>query len=129
MIDGVAGVILWTGDLEALTAFYRETLGLTPNSVRPDFVSFRWGDVRLGLGRHDHIDGPTREPYRVMINLGVGDIHVVHRDLTAKGVKFIRPPEQEHWGGWVATFQDLDGNVLQLIQLHDVEGNPYQTYT
>ncbi len=26
-------------------------------------------------------------------------------------------PEQESWGGWVATFKDPDGNVLQLLQL------------
>ena len=28
-----------------------------------------------------------------------------------------RAPEREEWGGWVATFADPDGNVLQLMQL------------
>jgi len=27
------------------------------------------------------------------------------------------PPEREHWGGWIATLQDPDGNILQLLQL------------
>ena len=51
-----------------------------------------------------------------MVNLGVADIRQVHKTLAARGVDFIRRPEKEHWGGWVATFSDPDGNVLQLLQ-------------
>jgi predicted enzyme related to lactoylglutathione lyase len=32
-------------------------------------------------------------------------------------VDFTRAPAREEWGGWVATFADPDGNVLQLMQL------------
>ena len=52
-----------------------------------------------------------------MINLGVNDIHGEYDELRRRGVDFLRPPEREHWGGWVATFRDPDGNVLQLLQL------------
>ena len=116
MIQGVVGVIIWTEHLDELLVFYQDTLGLTPHSVRPDFVSFIWGDVRLGIGRHSEIKGVTKDPYRVMVNLGVDNIHKAYDALRAKGVSFIRPPEQEHWGGWVATFSDPDGNTIQLLQ-------------
>ncbi len=116
MIEGVVGVIIWTEDLETLVEFYRDTLGLTPHSVRPDFVAFRWGSMRLSIGKHSRVQGRTDEPYRVMVNLGVSNIHRLHEELTAKGVHFSRPPEQEHWGGWVATLSDPDGNMLQLMQ-------------
>ena len=116
MIEGVAGVVIWTEDLDRLLAFYRDTLGLEPHSVRPGFVAFMWGDMRLSMGKHSEVRGQTREPYRIMVNLGVGDIHQVHRSLRARGVKFLRPPEKEHWGGWISTFSDPDGNVLQLLQ-------------
>ena len=116
IVDGVAGVIVWTGDLDRLVGFYRDTLELTPHSVRPDFVAFRWGDMRLSVGAHSGVDGDTHEPYRVMINLATSDIHAAFDRLTARGVRFTRPPEREHWGGWVATFQDPDGNALQLLQ-------------
>ena len=116
MVQGVVGVIIWTDDLDRLSAFYRDTLGLTPHSVRPDFIVFEWGDMRLSIGKHGQVHGRAADPYRVMVNLGVSDIHGVHQSLTARGVSFIRPPEQEHWGGWVATFADPDGNVLQLLQ-------------
>ncbi len=116
MIDGVAGVILWTDDVERLAAFYMDALGLTPHSVRPDFVAFSFGETRLSIGRHDGVSGKARDPYRVMVNLAVTDIQQVYTRLQDKGVSFIRPPELERWGGWVATFQDPDGNILQLLQ-------------
>ncbi len=127
MIDGVVGVIIWTEDMERMTAFYRDTLGLTPHSVRPDFVAFKWGDIRLSIGKHAEVKGDAKDPYRIMVNLRVGDIHGTHRSLAAKGVKFIRPPEKEHWGGWVGTFLDSDGNVLQLMELTDGGHKPKET--
>ena len=117
MIEGVVGVIIWTESLEPLVAFYRDTLGLEPHSVRPDFVSFKWGGTRLGIGVHSEVRGRTTEPHRIMVNLGVDDIQKEYQDLKAKRVVFLRPPEKEHWGGWVSTFSDPDGNTLQLIQL------------
>ena len=116
MIEGVAGVVIWTGDLQKLLAFYQDVLGLSPHSVRPNFVAFKWGDMRLSIGEHSEVRGRASDPYRIMINLAVRDIHAEHRSLSDKGVEFIRPPEKEHWGGWVCTFSDPDGNVLQLLQ-------------
>ena len=52
----------------------------------------------------------------MMPHLGVSDIQAESARLVAEGVEFIRVPEQEHWGGWVATLKDPDGNVLQLLQ-------------
>ena len=119
MIDGVVGVIIWTDNLSAMLSFYRDKLGLRPHSVREHFVSFKWGDMRLGIGTHSHVQGKTSEPFRTMVNLGVGDIDSEYVALREKGVEFIRPPEKEHWGGLVATFRDPDENTLQLMQLAD----------
>ncbi|MSQ22349.1 MAG: hypothetical protein EXR53_03445 [Dehalococcoidia bacterium] len=116
MIEGIAGVILWTDNVERLVAFYLDVLGLTPHSVRPDFVAFSFGDARLSIGRHDGVSGKAKDPNRVMVNLAVTDIQQVYTLLQEKGVSFLRPPERERWGGWVATFHDPDGNILQLLQ-------------
>lgn len=117
MIDSVLGVIIWTKDLDTLLSFYRDTLEITPHSVHAEFVSFKWGEMRLGIGKHSEVEGRTTEPFRVMVNFSVSDIHHVYAELRARDVEFIRPPEKEHWGGWVATFSDPDGNILQLLQL------------
>ena len=116
MIEGVVGVVIWTEYLDRMLGFYRDTLGLTPHSVRPDFVAFKWGDMRLSIGRHSDVRGQTAEPIRIMVNLGVRDIRKTYESLEARGVRFTRPPEKEHWGGWVSTFSDPDGNTLQLLQ-------------
>ena len=126
MIEGVAGVIIWTDRLEEMSAFYRNSLGLEPHSVRPDFVAFRWGDVRLSIGAHTLVKGGAKDPYRIMVNLSVRDIHSYYKDALGRGVRFVRPPEQEHWGGYVATLEDPDGNLVQLLELRDAKGKPYQ---
>ncbi len=118
-IQGVAGVIIWTDDLPRMLRFYRDTLGLTPLHERPAFVNFQWGDFRLSVGVHDDVSGANADPLRIMLNLDVADIEAVHARLRAAGIAFSRPPEPEPWGGIVATFQDPDGNTLQLMQLPD----------
>ena len=116
MITGVVGVIIWTNDLDKLLDFYINTLGLEPHSAQTDFVSFRWDGIRLGIGQHSEIEDCIEDRYRVMVNFGVDDIHREYDVLLSRGVQFIRSPELEHWGGWVSTFLDPDGNILQMMQ-------------
>ncbi|MYH68493.1 MAG: VOC family protein [Dehalococcoidia bacterium] len=118
-IEGVAGVIVWTDQYPEMLAFYRDVLGLAPRSERPTFANFEWGGFRLSVAAHDEVHGPARDPLRIMVHFKVPDIAAAHRRLTDRGVAFSRPPEQERWGGWVATFADPDGNTLQLLQLPD----------
>ena len=55
MIEGVAGVVIWTSELMKMVEFYQGKLGLEPHSIKPDFVSFKWGQMRLGLGIHGQV--------------------------------------------------------------------------
>lgn len=122
-ISGLAGLIVWTAPdrFEAMRDFYIGALDLEPRSERDSFVSFGWGASdarapRLTITVHSQVDGRTRDPLRVMINLEVRDIASVHARLVERGVRFVRPPEREHFGGWVATFEDPDGNLVQLLE-------------
>ncbi len=117
-VTGLAGVIVWTAPdrFEPMARFYRDLLGLPVVSARPGFVAFGWGDVRLTVTIHSELDGTARDPLRIMVNLATVDIEAAHRRLAAAGVRFLRPPEREHWGGWVATMEDPDGNLVQLLQ-------------
>lgn len=117
-IAAVVGLTLWSDNLEGMFAFYNDVLRLPLHSRHDDFIAFQLGELRFNLGRHSRVRGASADPFRLMPHLGVDDIHAEFRRLQAAGVEFIRPPEQEHWGGWVATFRDPDGNILQLLQLH-----------
>lgn len=118
-IRGIAGVLIWTEGtrFEEMARFYRDRLGLTPRTAKPDFINFDWGGLRLSVSIHDRVRGASRDPLRIMVNLLVDDIDAAHARLTAAGVVFTRPPEAEDWGGRVATFVDPDGNVLQLFEM------------
>ena len=63
------------------------------------------------------MEGAARDPDRVVLRLGVQDIHAHCQRLADRDGEFNRPPEMEHWGGWIATLKDPDGNILQLLQL------------
>ena len=117
MITAVVGITLWTDNLERLYSFYHDLLRLPLHSNHGDFIAFQLGEnMRFNIGVHDGVQGAAKDPYRLMPHLGVQDIHEEHRRLAVAGVEFLRPPEQEHWGGWVATFRDPDGNILQMLQ-------------
>jgi len=122
-IEGIAGVMLWTSAdrFAAMRRFYVERVGLVPDvSRRTDHVAFSWGEpprhVRLIVGVHDGVDGASREPDRVMVNLLVRDIEGLADGMAARGVEFVQPPTAMSWGGWIATFRDPDGNTIQLLQ-------------
>ena len=116
IINGLAGLIIWTEHIDVLSNFYRDVLQLVPHSVKPDFISFKWGDTRLNIGTHSDIKGLSKDKFRIMINLRVKDVRAVYKHLEERGIDFIRPPEQEHWGGWICTFSDPDENIIQLVQ-------------
>jgi len=117
MITGVIGVTIWTEHLDPMFHFYNDILRLPLHSRHDDFIAFELGDIRFNIGLHGEVHGASADPYRIMPHLGVDDIHAEARRLAEAGVEFIRLPEQEHWGGWIATLKDPDGNILQLLQL------------
>ena len=116
-LTGLAGVLIYTGNFPPMLTFYRDTLGLTPRGTKPGFVNFVWGDVRLTVTEHSQVSGTSTDNLRIMVNFTVDDIQAAVARLKAAGVAFSREPEQESWGGWIATFNDPDGNTLQLFEL------------
>lgn len=116
-IVGLAGILIWTSEerFSAMRRFYVESLGLLPRSDRPNFVNFQIGAARLTLGVHQAVDGVSRDPLRIMINLAVTDIDAAHERLSKLGIPCLRAPSIEPWGGKVATYADPDGNTVQLM--------------
>ncbi|MDP7628939.1 MAG: hypothetical protein QF530_13695, partial [SAR202 cluster bacterium] len=69
-----SGAIIWTYDLGRLRHFYEIKLGLTPHSVRENFIAYRWGELRFSIGSHSEITDDSIEPLRIMLNFDVKDI-------------------------------------------------------
>lgn len=114
----LSGVLISTGieRFRAMRHFYVEILGLPVRSAREGFVNFDLGGGRLTVAIHSDVAGLNSDPARLMVNLEVEDIDAIHHRLTDAGVRFVRNPEREKWGGKVATLVDPDGNYLQLLE-------------
>ena len=55
---------------------------------------------------------------RVFLFLNTDDFWRDYNEMLALGIKFIRPPKQAEYG-LVAVFEDLYGNLWDLLQLND----------
>lgn len=101
---------------DTMVAFYRDVLRLPVRGEKAGFVNFEFDDQRLTLATHSHVEGPTKDPNRVMVNFMTGTIDDDVEHLRSHGVEILRHVERERWGGKVATFLDPDGNQIQLLQ-------------
>ena len=100
---------------ERMVAFYEDVLQLPPEEM--GHGSFKAGGAALIIDGHSEIKGRTKEPQRVLINFFVNDLAAEKSRLESAGVRFVREPGREYWGGLITTFLDPDGNYLQLIEM------------
>ena len=120
MLGTIHSVVIWTEDLSRLTPFYRDKLGLTTEMESDEFAVFTAaspGATQIALGRHSEVSGRSKEPERIMVNFLVPDCQKAYEDLKGRSVEFSRAPSVDQDDGFmIATFQDPDGNTLQLFQ-------------
>jgi catechol 2,3-dioxygenase-like lactoylglutathione lyase family enzyme len=74
---------------------------------------------------------PEQEPFvgnqtggRVFLFLNTDDFWRDYNRIVAKGIKFVREPKKADYG-WVAVFEDIYGNLWDLLQLN--ENHPLQS--
>ena len=112
---------LFVSNLGQAVRFYTETLGFELLFEDADFgyASFQTGPVRLAVAA-------TEDEALVGRHTGIGfavdDLVAAHKALADKGVEFSMLPEKQPWGGFMAMFQDPDGNSFYLDQV-DLEAH------
>ena len=107
---------LASGDPERLRAFYKDIVQLpTEEHMGPGAFKIGAMDALL-IVDHSEVSGMAKEVARTMIDLHVEDIDAEHDRLKAAGVMFTREKGVEFWGGVISTFDDPDGNTIQVIQ-------------
>ncbi len=103
-------------DLEGMTAFYRDAVGLRFLFAAPGMSFFDLGGVRLMLSLPEK---GSEHRHGSILYLDVADIVAAHAALVARGVAFEGKPHVVHRypGGelWVAFFSDPEGNMLALM--------------
>jgi catechol 2,3-dioxygenase-like lactoylglutathione lyase family enzyme len=112
--SGITHIMLGVSDLGRSTAFYEQTLG-RPVRFKTDAIVFIDAGA-IGLGLSSDL-AKTRQPLAgaVEVVFSVPDVHRAWRDLTGKGVTFLREPRQVTPTDWAATFLDPDGHYLTVF--------------
>ncbi|MBW8368889.1 MAG: VOC family protein [Arenimonas sp.] len=130
MQQAIAHVSLLVRDYDEALSFYVNTLGflLLEDSPRPE-ENKRWvvvtppgsSGASLLLARASTPEQLTlvgnQTGGRVILFLQTDDFWRDYNRFVAAGVRFVRPPAEQDYGT-VAVFQDLYGNLWDLLQYH-----------
>src|SRR5437762_13741420 len=131
MAQSLAAVALLVRDYDEAIAFYVGVLGFT--LVEDTFIerqNKRWvivappgaGGARLLLARAVGKEQESRignqTAGRVFLFLHTDDFWRDYHRFMSAGVLFVRPPSEQPYGT-VAVFQDLYGNLWDLLQLRE----------
>jgi len=124
MIRGIESVLLFSQDAKKLAAFYREKVGIKIELMGEMGDE---GDEVYGTGwkkgsdlaiiDHSKVKGKSSQPERYMINFEVDDIEGEVKKVKGNGVKLIQDIYHVEDYGHIATFEDIDGNYFQLVQV------------
>jgi lactoylglutathione lyase len=123
MLKRIDVVVLFVEDLDRTKAFYRDTLELPMKFEDADSAMFDFENtsiIVLSIGgaqdllSDEAVAAPPFHGARSQLVAFVDDVDAVYKELTARGVEFIRKPEDRSWGMRTAHFTDPDGNVWEI---------------
>src|SRR3989344_9401828 len=123
MIDRIDGILLSSHDPKRLADFYKDTVGLKLEEEfeMEDGTSVYSLGAKDGPGLfinpHSEIKEGNKEPARFIINFEVAEIEGEVARIDKKGAKKIKDTYHIEGYGFVATFEDPDGNYFQLVQV------------
>jgi len=110
--EGIKTVLVPVSDVGKSKALYAALLGIDPQADSSYYVGFDAAGQQIGLvpgGGPQAMSAPVAYWH-------VSDIEAKLADVTAAGGAVKEQPRDVGGGRLVATFTDLDGNVLGLLQ-------------
>ncbi len=125
-LPNINAAVLFVKDVDTCVAFYRDVVGLEPTFSDDVSSAFRLGSqdfVVLALPAAvkmltEVTIAPQSEGVRrTLLCVGVEDVDATYKELTAKGLTFIKPPVSQVWGRRTAYFADPEGNLWELYHM------------
>ena len=124
MIKGIESIALFSEHARRLANFYKDKVGLKitleaeMGENKEELFEFKMGQGSgFYIMDHSKVRGKTKEPARVIINFEVDNIEKELKRLATKRVKKIQDIYHVENYGLIATFEDIDGNYFQLVQI------------
>ena len=103
----MARIILFTGQIEAMSRFYREVLGLRQVTDEKGWQEFAAGGVRIAL--HSGPASPGRKGPKIVFH--AKDVAAARETLVGRGARFGKVRQGEFC---LCDGKDPDGNPIQL---------------
>jgi lactoylglutathione lyase len=118
-------VNLYTNDIDAALAFYRDLLGFTetfrtPAEGTPEHVELTLNGFALGLGavtaaRTAHgVDAAPGAPAMALV-VWADDVDAAYAELASAGVPVVTPPRDSGNDNRHALLRDPDGNLVEIV--------------
>jgi len=104
----MARVILFTGQMDAMSEFYGQVLGLKLVSSEKGWKEFAAGGARIAL--HSGPSSPGRKGPKIAFF--AGDVAALREKLVARGAKFGKVRQWDKL--FLCDGKDPDGNPIQL---------------
>jgi len=118
MITQLKFVSIPTRDQARALRFYTEQLGFQVSTDQPFDGTQRWIELRVAnSATRVVLFTPPGHEERIGTffngSFACDDVKATYRQLSARGVEFVSPPEKQPWGEF-AIFKDPDGNQFVL---------------
>ena len=110
--EGIKTVLHPVADLEKAKPLYTALLGIEPQADSSYYVGYDAAGQHIGLVPAGGPQGLTSP----VAYWHVADIEAKLAEVTAAGATVKQPPTEVGGGRRVASFADVDGNVLGLVQ-------------
>ncbi len=99
-----------------LAEFYEKFFGRPADVHNGPFHMWLGAGSSFRVSDHSELNGPAKEPQRILLNFDTKDVKGEFERLKALGLTIVKEPYTT--GGrpdyWVATLADPDGNLVQL---------------
>jgi lactoylglutathione lyase len=123
MLWYVGYVVLFVDDFERVLQFYAEKVQLPVRLRAEGYVEFAVEGAKFALLSRarvpelvgqGHGERPKSGPHEGAVTVLVEDVSRIYRDMAARGVKFLAPPQDRPWGQRSAYFEDPEGHLIEI---------------
>jgi lactoylglutathione lyase len=123
MLWYVGYVVLFVDDFERVLEFYAEKVQLPVRLRAEGYVEFAVEGAKFALLSRSrlpelvgqgHGERPKGGCHEGAVTVLVEDVDRTHREMTARGVKFLTAPQERPWGQRSAYFQDPEGHLVEI---------------